>query len=187
MISLKRMYSSRFLRFISIILRNECGSGNGYVDNPNDSGGITVYGITRKSHPTLSIWKSLLAMSSFNGRKAWRPTDAQWEEIYGCYLDGYYRPLSIENITCESLALQVFDFGVNAGPRKAATTLQKLVHTNIDGAVGPNTLAATNTMNCDSLTDRYKQARKDYYTAIATGKNRGFLKGWLNRVENTRI
>ena len=51
--------NENFELFIRIILRNECGSGNGYVNDKDDSGGETIYGITRRNHPELKIWNSI--------------------------------------------------------------------------------------------------------------------------------
>ena len=39
------------------------------------------------------------------------------------------------------LDLCVFDFGVNAGPGRAAKYLQTMIGTVADGGIGPNTLA----------------------------------------------
>jgi lysozyme family protein len=43
----------------------------------------------------------------------------------------------------------VFDYGVNSGISRAAKVLQRLVGTDVDGEIGPNTIAATTTLPVD--------------------------------------
>lgn len=151
---------TRFEKFILIILRNE----GGYTFNPNDSGGETKYGISKRSYPNLDI-KNL--------------TVEQASEIYKTE---YYDKCMCDDIVNELLALQLFDWSVTSGVSKAVKALQKIVGTNQDGEMGSHTLSETNK---EDYSSQYIIARQNFYKSIGVGKNSVFLKGWLNRISNT--
>jgi hypothetical protein len=88
---------------IGIILKHE----GGYVNDPDDAGGETKYGITKARYPNLDI-KNL--------------TKAQAIEIYR---RDFYVPMKIDQITNMNLALHHFDMGVNAGIKNAEKIMQQ--------------------------------------------------------------
>ena len=72
---------------------------------------------------------------------------------------------------------------VNSGVVNAIKMLQRLLHINVDGIVGKQTITKDN--NKHGVCEAYRNERRNYYKAIARkGNNSKFLKGWLNRVEN---
>ena len=81
------------MRFFPRLMKYE----GGYVNDPDDPGGETKFGISKRAYPQLDI-KNL--------------TEADAMEIF--YRD-YYLPLNIPDIDDEKTAWQLFDFGVNAG------------------------------------------------------------------------
>jgi lysozyme family protein len=159
-------YTDRFNNFIPVILKHE----GGYVNDPDDAGGETNMGISKRAFPHLDI-KNLTV-----------------EETKQLYYIHYYQPLNITTIENELLALHIFDMAVNAGNKRAVILLQQvlgLYHT--DGIIGPVTLRAVKEYKGDLLGE-YIKARTDYYTAISkNGNNIKFLPGWLHRVENTKL
>ena len=151
---------NRFDKFITIIFNNE-----GFLsDNKNDKGGVTKYGISKAAYPNLDIAHLTI------------------EHAKEIYLTDYYLPMKIDRIENELLALHVFDFGVNAGITRAIKYLQKTAVVGADGVIGEKTLTAVNSQD---LAQKFIETRKQYYKTIATGRNTVFLKGWLNRVDNT--
>lgn len=94
----------------------------GYVNDPNDPGGETKYGISRRSYPHLDI-KNL--------------TKADAEKVYKT--DFWDRVRADE--MPYNLALPVFDMAVNAGPTLAIKCLQRALSVADDGKLGPITLA----------------------------------------------
>ena len=77
----------------------------GYVNNPNDPGGETNYGISKKAHPELDI-------------KNLTPNQA-----YKVYEESYWKPAGCESLPlCEAVA--VFDTAVNCGVSRAKTWLR---------------------------------------------------------------
>ena len=150
----------RFEKFIPIIFKNE-----GILsDNVNDSGGLTKYGISQKAYPNLDI-RSLTK-----------------EKAQQIYKRDYYDAVKADLFENELLALHVFDMAVNAGVGRSIRMLQKVLVIEVDGIIGKNTI---NTANAGDWANAFISARINYYKQTATGRNLTFLKGWLNRVNNT--
>ena len=85
------------------------------------------------------------------------------------------------------LDLCVFDFGVNAGPGRAAKYLQTMIGTVADGGIGPNTLAKlkeyVDEHGLAKSIDNYQEARQAYYEKLSTFAT--FGRGWTRRVDET--
>jgi lysozyme family protein len=160
------MYPEIFNKCVSVILRNE----GGYVNHPLDPGGETNMGITKRNYPLEDI-KNLTK-----------------EKAISLYYRDYWIPMNLELLNDEDLILQVFDMGVNAGPKTAIKLLQRIVGTKDDGALGPITVGAVANYQGD-IEEAYIKKRKLFYIAIAQSKpdQQVFLKGWINRVEKTRF
>ena len=151
---------TRFEKFIPIILKNE----GVLSDDVNDKGGLTKYGISQRAYPNLDI-RNL--------------TKAQAEAIYK---RDYFDKCKCDLIEEELLALHLFDFAVNAGVARAIKKLQSLMILYADGIIGKDTIEHANSAKWGN---QFILLRKNYYKQIATGRNITFLKGWLNRVDNT--
>jgi lysozyme family protein len=78
--------------------------------------------------------------------------------------------------------MMVFDFAVNAGPRRSATVLQQAVGAEQDGSIGPLTLAAVAVENLTFLVGRLAELRVDYYRSLTT-LFPTFGRGWLARTD----
>jgi len=151
---------------IKIILQNE----GGYVNDPNDPGGETNFGISKNTFPKLDI-KNL--------------TREQAEQIY---FDKFWTPLNLGALNNDLLKLQIFDMAVNAGQFGAVELLQGILGIKRDGIIGKQTIFAANTyINQDALASLYIQARKDEYKKKVNDNPclSKYLKGWDNRVDNT--
>jgi lysozyme family protein len=111
----------------------------GFVNDPHDPGGITNWGI------------------SYRFLKGVRP-NATPEEIINMTLEQaayYYHEFFWKPLACDimdiSLALVVFDTGVNMGVDRATRMLQKVLGVAVDGKIGPNTRKAIVTMSTTKL------------------------------------
>jgi lysozyme family protein len=79
----------------------------------------------------------------------------------------------------------LFDGHVNHGGT-GIRLMQRILNVEVDGKVGPITLAAINMFDPEILYKRYKEARRLYYHRIVE-KNpmqQVFLKGWLRRIDS---
>ena len=80
-----------------------------------------------------------------------------------------------------------FDFGVNAGLRRAKY-LQTMIGTVADGGIGPNTLAKLKEYVeehglAKAIDKDYQEARQKYYEKLSTFGT--FGRGWTRRVDET--
>lgn len=152
------------------------GHEGGYSNVKTDSGGPTKYGIT---HKTLAAHRGV---KSVTAEQVKNMTRKEAEEIYAT---GYW-PQSGGDLLPVGLDYAAFDFGVNSGPYRAVTTLQKLVGTKVDGIVGPQTVAAVRAYpgGCVQLIKDYCDERMKFLRSI-TNKKTGFPvngRGWTIRV-----
>jgi hypothetical protein len=133
----------------------------GYVNNPNDRGGETKYGISKKAYPDLDI-KNL--------------TKETATEIY--YRD-YWLASSCDRMDYK-VALVVFDMSVNHGVSRSIKILQKTLKVKIDGIIGTQTLGALRT---DAQFPRdILRERVHFYLNLSSSQLKEFGHGWMNRV-----
>jgi len=151
---------------IAQVLQHE----GGYVDHPNDPGGETNFGISRRSYPGTDIAHLTLQDAS---------------EIYR---DDFWQPIRGEDIRSQDVATNLLDFAVNSGVSRAVKTVQRLVGVAQDGQIGPRTLAAINGQDGLNLNLRLCLDRVQFYTELAARRAefRGFLVGWVRRALSMR-
>lgn len=137
------------------------GVEGGYVNDPKDPGGRTIYGITERDHPDL--WRSgppTLAQAKARYRRDY------WDAVQ---CDALPWPLS----------LFVFDAAVNQGAGAAITVLQKTLGVAQDGKLGPKTLAAAQRASREQMA-MYLADRALRYTGTRNFDR--FGRGWLKRL-----
>lgn len=142
----------------------------GYVNDPDDAGGETKYGVAKNANKDLDI------------------TSLTWEQAKQCYFDKYWIAGGCDRLP-PRVAILHFDGCVNHGVGRASKFLQEVVGAKpVDGAVGPGTAKAVSAMNeldvCRLLCDR----REKFYKAIVASKpsQAKFLNGWLRRINEIR-
>lgn len=155
-----------FEKAIEHVLEEE----GGYANNPNDRGGETNFGISKRSYPNVDI-RGL--------------TKARAIEIYR-------RDFWSAN-DCDALPAQLrlayFDCAINCGSGAAARLLQEAVGVPVDGKVGPQTRAAIAAADPVRLVDEFMWLRARRHARIAENNpsQRGFLPGWILRVHRVRV
>lgn len=161
--------ANRSVLFESAIIKVLKDEG-GYVNHPADPGGETNFGISKRSYPNVDI-KNL----TVEGAK-----DIYYRDFW---LTGPY-----DKIACGPLAEKVFNTAINAGNSRAFKLLQQAVNKVggnlvVDGAVGPKTITAINSLDGQAVLAAYRVAQADFYKGlVAADPSKGvFLKGWLNR------
>ena len=93
-----------------------------YTMDPNDPGGETKYGISKKAFPNLDI-KNLTV-----------------EDAKKIYRIEYWDACSCDDLPT-AFAISAFDMAVNQGVTKAKRTLQMALGVDVDGIIGPVTMA----------------------------------------------
>mgnify|MGYP000742819833 FL=1 len=159
---------SNYDKCLETILHHE----GGYVNHPKDPGGETNLGVTKRvylEHGGTKDMKDLLV-----------------EDVAPIYKKGYWDKIKGDDLP-GGLDLCVFDFGVNAGPGRAAKFLQQMIGTTVDGGIGPNTLAKVEEYVRENgeheTVKKYQEMRQKYYEQLSTFAT--FGKGWTRRVEET--
>ncbi|MGE0627346.1 MAG: TIGR02594 family protein [Hyphomicrobiaceae bacterium] len=145
----------------------------GYSDDPHDPGGPTNKGITladyarfKRSEPDAALVAALKKIS-----------DTEVREIYAAF---YWRPSRSGELS-PALALMHFDASVNHGLGASARFLQRAVGAEVDGEIGPLTLAAAARADVGAAVERYAEFRRERYRALAHFWR--FGRGWLRRVD----
>ena len=159
---------SNYDKCLKAILHHE----GGYVNHPKDPGGETNLGVTKRVY------------EEHGGTKDMK--DLTVEDVAPIYKKGYWDKMKGDDLP-GGLDLCVFDFGVNAGPGRAAKFLQQMIGTTVDGGIGPNTLAKLEEYIRENgeheAVNKYQEMRQKYYENLSTFAT--FGKGWTRRVEET--
>jgi len=150
-----------FDEIIEVVLHHE----GGYVNDPDDPGGETNFGIAKRSHPDVDI-----ANLTKDGAK----------EIYK---EHYWDRNKVESLS-EDLRHIYFDMCVNQGRGRAVKILQKAANAKgadlvVDGGMGPKTIAAMEGVELQ----RVRAYRVKYYADLVTRKPdlEKFYFGWFRR------
>ena len=104
----------------------------GLADNPSDPGGLTNWGISSRSYPSLNIRNLSRESASEIYRRDF------WENVHGDELPG-------------PMAVAVFDSAVNQGAGTAKRMLQIALNVEADGIIGPRTIKAAHDGGLDAV------------------------------------
>lgn len=139
---------------LSFVLRWE--GGEKYTNDPQDPGGETKFGISKRAYPDVDI-KSLTR-----------------QEAEVIYRRDYWEKVGCDKMDNSDLAIVVFDAAVNCGVGRVRSWLDELVKAKESG----------NLVKDDSRW--MLQRRIQYYKTIVEKKPalQKFLKGWLNRTND---
>jgi len=165
----------------------------GYVNDPDDPGGATNFGVTIHTMRRLGI--DLNRDGLVNEKDVKLLTAGQAVDVF---IDHYFTKPRISELP-EELQASVFDMQVNSGSN-AVKILQRLFRDmgfdcGVDGAIGPQTIRisyAALDEAPDGLADMYGIARRNYYYKLADRrvKSRKYARrrdggkgGWIRRAE----
>ena len=159
------MSASRFHLAVELVLQHE----GGFVHHPQDPGGATKFGITRKT------------LSRVRGRPA---TIEDVRALTRAEAVAVYRGLYWDAVRGDELPpgldLAVFDLAVNSGPVRAVRMLQAVLGIAADGIIGPVTLKAAWQADPTETIRRLTRARLGFLGRLATWPV--FGRGWRRRV-----
>ena len=166
---------SGFEEALAFVLRQE----GGYVDDADDPGGATNYGVTQVA---FDRWLAA------TGRDSYAVKEIESDDLRTFYRDWYWLETQADKLEWP-LQLVFFDGAVNKGAVKKlhgqdtmSRLLQRAAGVDVDGIVGPKTLAAAKDVSPHDLI----WARIAFYRRLAKRKRRllKFLPGWVKRMEN---
>ncbi len=165
----------------------------GYVNDPDDPGGATNYGVTVGTMKSLGL--DLNRDGHVDATDVRMLTRAQAQQIF---VEHYFKRPRLTELP-DAVQASVFDMYVNAGAN-AVKILQRLVarmgfSASADGVVGPQTIAAAHGAAAaapDHFADAYGIARRNYYYSLADQRpasrkyarsKSGGKGGWITRAE----
>ena len=103
----------------------------GYANDPDDRGGETYMGISRRAHPTLNIWyhidkvtKKYTKVSDINNEL--KKNNSLTKEIKEIYRVNYWKPFDLDSYSSQRLANQIFDNAVNRGVSATKRMIQRV-------------------------------------------------------------
>ena len=146
-------------------------SEGGYVNHPSDPGGMTNLGVTKR------VWEEWVGRES-NEKEMRSLTKEMVEPLYK---RKFWDACKCDNLP-SGIDYLVFDFAVNAGVGRSAKTLQKVVGTTPDGAIGPKTIAAV--VATKDLIEKFSDEKATFYKSLHTFSS--FGNGWLNRIAHVK-
>ena len=165
----------------------------GFVNDPDDPGGATNFGVTIHTMRRLGV--------DVDGDGAVTEHDVRQltrDDARDLLIEHYFRRPRIDELP-EVLHTTVFDMQVNAGSH-AVRILQRLLNemgadVTVDGIIGPQTIAAARKAFLkapDHIRDAYGIARRNYYYRLAdrrpaarkyARRRNGGKGGWIARAE----
>ena len=171
------------------IIRRE----GGYVNDPDDPGGATNFGVT--VHTMRRLGLDLDGDGDVDASDVRMLDKDRAREIF---LKNYFYGPKLDRLP-KPLQASVFDMNVNAGAQ-AVKLLQKLCNdmgltVDVDGKMGPRTIKAAQEamqMAPEHLVDAYGIERRNYYYRLADRRpasrkyartTKGGKGGWIRRAE----
>jgi len=181
------------MQSVSQIAREIVAREGGFVDDPDDPGGATKYGVTLTTLQRLGLDLDHDGDVDVADLQKVNP-----ERAAELFLTHYFARPGIDKLP-EMLQASVFDMFVNAGGN-AIRILQNLLNdmgldVDVDGVLGPDTLAAAQQatrLAPHHLADAYGIARRNYYYRLGDNRvqSRKFARrrdggkgGWIIRAE----
>ena len=167
-----------FDEIIEVVLAHE----GGFVDDPDDRGGATNWGVTQ------AVWEDYLEdeFTSEDVRNFTR------EQAIALYKEEFWIPSQSEKLP-EEIREVYFDMCVNHGQRNAVKILQTAVNAkggniDVDGAIGPNTIREASKLK---LWEVQVERSGFYWNLVFVGSFYGkrnsqqkFIRGWIRRCFN---
>lgn len=146
------------------------GHEGGYVHDPRDAGGETIWGITKRTARENGYQGEMKQMKR--------------EQAFEIYKQAFWQRYQCELLP-SALAFQFFDACVNHGSGNAARMLQRAVGVLDDGVIGKLTLQAVENQALNDTLMRFVAERLKFYIRLANFN--AFGKGWVNRMAGNLV
>ena len=165
----------RFGQCIAFTWRAD-NDGQPYHVTPGDDGGPTAWGVTFTS---FAAWRRVhgAPYPTANDLKS-----AQKNELATLIHAFYWNAVQADHLPL-GVDLLAYEFGFGSGPVTSTEQLQRVLNglgagLEVDGGLGPATLAAATQVNRRTLIERLGAAHAAFYQSL---KQPLFLRGWLRR------
>lgn len=163
----ERSNMATFEKSIENILKHE----GGYVNDKDDPGKETRYGISKRQYPNIDI-KTL-----------------NIEQAKEIYKKDYWYKMKLDEVFNDEVAEKIFDIGVNMGVSQAGKIVQEACNLlddclKVDGLIGSKTIYAINKINHQKALLKliiYLRVVKYFKIIERNPVLKKFLNGWLIR------
>jgi lysozyme family protein len=168
---------SDFNKAIQVVLNHE----GGFVDDPNDDGGATNFGIS------LRFLRSLNNLDyDFNKDEEITVKDIKnltKEQAILIYKNEFWNKNMFECIDKDDCSTKLFDASVNIGPSHAFKLAQISLGAFVDGILGPQTIEKINNVSPDFFLKQMRFQMRCYYLELIRRKPelKKYQDGWLKR------
>ena len=174
----------------------EMARAKGIANDPDDSGGATLVGVTHTTFKQYLKGKPEATMNSPEENETDKdknsqnmdPTMERFKKLpYSGWLDilksMFWDKWQADEIRSQSVAEMLVDWVWTSG-RYGITIPQRLLGVKTDGIVGPKTLTAVNGKDAEALFRQLKTERLAYIERICARRpaNKKFRKGWIRRI-----
>lgn len=175
------------------------GNEGGYANNPDDAGGETYKGISRRFWPQWGGWKYVDGVKANTVQPPERGTAAYQDYVahlnrclaglaalqqlvVDFYKKNFWDKCRLGEVNDQAVADWLYDHAVNGGNR-GVMWMQEAVGVKADGVVGPQTIRAINAVDPKALLDRVMDIAVAYRMAKVQDEpdQRQFLHSWLER------
>lgn len=147
----------------------------GFVDDKNDPGGATNFGVSQRAYPDEDIQGM---------------TEDRAKEIYR---RDYWEPLRLSELENDYVTGEIFDTAVNMGLNRATKIAQESLNylgskVAVDGIMGPETIGELNGWSKKDLVALLKVLNgvqfTQYFKIVSADPEAGqFSRGWLKRIQ----
>lgn len=141
------------------------GFEGGYVNNPNDPGGETNWGVTKSEAITNGYFGQMKDLPVAFAKQIY------WQKYWG--------KIQADQLP-DLLRYPVFDAAVNSGPAQAVKWLQRAAGVTDDGIIGQKTISAVNALSADVVLRKMLSQRLIFMTSLPQWPT--FSKGWARRI-----
>lgn len=137
------------------------GHEGNYSNNPNDPGGETKWGISKRSYPNLII------------------KDLTEEDAFNIYKRDFWDRLGMDRLP-DGVQFQLFDFAINSGIETSIRYFQRALGVADDGHFGPVSFAASSISTESDMIMNLNAERLDYMTRLKNWPDAS--RGWARRI-----
>ena len=157
-----------FDKCLKMLLSHE----GGFVNHPEDPGGITNLGVTKKVY------------DEWTGRESTEQEmrDLTPEDVAPIYKKNYWDRVKGDSLP-SGQDWACFDWAVNSGSGRPAKAVQRAVGATADGAIGPATLGLIMEKDPKFIIEYVHDVRQDFYKSLKTFET--FGRGWTRRNKET--
>jgi lysozyme family protein len=156
--------TGNFKECLDLVLKSE----GGWVHHPQDPGGETNLGVTKR------VWEEYV------GHPVKTLKNLTKDDVAPLYEQKYWRPCYAE-VLPRGLDFVVFSMAVNAGTGRSVKLLQQSIGCVPDGIIGPRTRKLISSSNGATLIAKFSETRREYYRSLKLFPV--FGKGWISRTD----